>query len=408
LISSPIALLLPGGGASVNLAVSMLVIFGSAKLLAELFERLGQPGLIGEILAGILVGPAMLGWIHPNEFTGMMAGLGVMFLLFRVGLEVEARELLKVGGTALLVGVSGVIVPFLCGWAFYLSEGKTQLESLFLGTALTATSVGITAQVLAAKGLLQRTASRIILAAAIIDDVLALLVLGVVASLARGQLDVLQLSLTTAMAVGFIVIIVQWGQKTVSRLAEKLEGNLRVGEAQFALAMILMFALAALAVKIGIAAIMGAFLAGMALADAVPKRVHDLTHGVTELLVPFFLVNIGLHFQLSVFRDSASWKLALMVLPIAVLSKMFGCGLGAIGRGRATATRVGIGMIPRGEFCMVVAQIGLTLSAISAQTFAVIVFMAVVAAMLAPPLLKIAFRGVLASPPPEEEVYRLG
>jgi Kef-type K+ transport system membrane component KefB len=407
-MGSPIALLLPGGGASVNLAVSMLVIFGSAKLLAELFERLGQPGLIGEILAGILVGPAMLGWIHPNEFTGTMAGLGVMFLLFRVGLEVEARELLKVGGTALLVGVSGVIVPFLCGWAFYLSEGKSQMESLFLGTALTATSVGITAQVLGAKGLLQRTASRIILAAAIIDDVLALLVLGVVASLARGQLDVLQLSLTTAMAMTFIILIVRWGQQAVARVVGKLEGNLRVGEAQFALAMILLFALAALAVKIGVAAIIGAFLAGMALADAVPKRVHDLTHGVTELLVPFFLVNIGLHFQLSVFQDWMSWKLALLVLPIAVLSKMFGCGLGAIGRGRATASRVGIGMIPRGEFCMVVAQIGLTLGAISAQTFAVIVFMAVVAAMLTPSLLKVAFRGVLASPPPEEEVYRLG
>jgi Kef-type K+ transport system membrane component KefB len=407
-MSSPIALLLPSSGASVNLAVSMLIIFGSAKLLAELFERLGQPGLIGEILAGILVGPAMLGWIHPSEFTGTMAGLGVMFLLFRVGLEVEARELLKVGGTALLVGVSGVIVPFLCGWAFYLGEGKSQLESLFLGTALTATSVGITAQVLAAKGLLQRTASRIILAAAIIDDVLALLVLGVVASLARGQLDVLQLSVTTAMGVTFIILIVRWGRQTVARVVGKLQENLRVGEAQFALAMILMFALAALAVKIGVAAIIGAFLAGMALADAVPKRVHDLTRGVTELLVPFFLVDIGLHFQLSVFRDSASWKLALLVLPIAVLSKMFGCGLGAIGRGRATATRVGIGMIPRGEFCMVVAQIGLTLGAISAQTFAVIVFMAVVAAMLAPPLLKVAFRGVLASPPPEEEVYRLG
>ncbi len=404
----PIALLLTGGGDSVNLAVSMLIIFGSAKLLAELFERLGQPGLIGEILAGILVGPAVLGWIHPSEFSTTMASLGVMFLLFRVGLEVEAPELLKVGGTALMVGVSGVVVPFLCGWAFYMSEGKSQSESFFLGTALTATSVGITAQVLAARGLLQRTASRIILAAAIIDDVLALLVLGVVASLARGQLDILELSLTTAMAVAFIILVVWWGQKTISRVVDKLEGNLRVGEAQFALAMILMFALAALAVKIGVAAIIGAFLAGMALADAVPKRVHDLTHGVTELLVPFFLVNIGLHFQLSVFQDWASWKLALLVLPIAVFSKMLGCGLGAIGRGRTIATRVGIGMIPRGEFCMVVAQIGLTLGAISAQTFAVIVFMAVVAAMLTPPLLKVAFRGVLASPLPDEEVFRLG
>lgn len=404
----PFALLLSGGGESTQLAVSMLIIFGTAKLLAELFERLGQPGLIGEILAGILIGPAVLNWVQPSDFTGTMAGLGVMFLLFRVGLDVEAPELLKVGGTALVVGVSGVVVPFLCGWIFYWSEGKSQLESFFLGTALTATSVGITAQVLAAKGLLHRTASRIILAAAIIDDILALLLLGVVASMAKGRLDILQLSLTTAMAVLFVVLIVRWGQKTVSHVVGKLEGNLRVGEAQFALAMILMFALAALAVKVGVAAIIGAFLAGMALADAVPKRVHDLAHGVTELLVPFFLVDIGLHFQIGVFQDWMSWKLALLVVPIAVLSKMFGCGLGAMGHGRAIAIRVGIGMIPRGEFCMVVAQIGLALGAITAQTFAVIVFMAIVAAMLAPPLLKLAFRAVLAAPPPDDEVFRLG
>ncbi|MBI4893327.1 MAG: cation:proton antiporter, partial [Acidobacteria bacterium] len=273
---------------------------------------------------------------------------------------------------------------------------------------LTATSVGITAQLLAAKGLLHRTASRIILAAAIVDDILALLLLGFVASLAKGHLDILQLSLTTTMAVVFIVLVARWGRETVSHVVGKLQGNLRVGEAQFALAMILMFALAALAVKVGVAAIIGAFLAGMALAGAVPKRVHDLAHGVTELLVPFFLVEIGLHFQLRVFEDWKSWKLALLILPIAVLSKMIGCGLGALGHGRSVAIRVGIGMIPRGEFCMVVAQFGLTLHAISQQTFAAIVFMAIFAALLTPPLLKIAFRGLLAAPPPEQEVFHLG
>jgi Kef-type K+ transport system membrane component KefB len=404
----PFAMLLSTGGESINLAVSMLIIFGGAKLLAELFERLGQPGLIGEILAGILIGPAVMNWIQPSEFTGTMAGLGVMFLLFRVGLEVEAPELMKVGGTALVVGISGVVIPFLCGWVFYLSQGRPQLEAFFLGTALTATSVGITAQVLAAKGLLHRTASRIILAAAIIDDILALLVLGVVASLAKDKFDLLQLGLTTLMAVTFVVLIARWGQTALTHVVGKLEGNLRVGEAQFAVAMILLFALAALASTIGVAAIIGAFLAGMALADAMPKRVHDLAHGVTELLVPFFLVNIGLHFEVGVFQDWGSWKLALLVLPIAVLSKMFGCGIGALAHGRAIAVRVGVGMIPRGEFCMVVAQIGLTLGAITAQTFAVIVFMAIFAAMLTPPLLKAAFRGVLATPPPEQEVFRLG
>ncbi|MBI4891202.1 MAG: cation:proton antiporter, partial [Acidobacteria bacterium] len=115
LMHASMAFLLAEGGQPLHLAVSMLIIFGSAKLLAELFERLGQPGLIGELLAGILIGPAVLGWVQPSEFTGTMAGLGVMFLLFRVGLDVEAPELLKVGGTGLLVGAMGVLVPFLCG-----------------------------------------------------------------------------------------------------------------------------------------------------------------------------------------------------------------------------------------------------------------------------------------------------
>jgi Kef-type K+ transport system membrane component KefB len=402
------AMLLAEAGHGANLAVAMLVIFGSAKLLAEIFEQLGQPGLVGEILAGILIGPAVMGWVEPSDFSNTMAGLGVMFLLFRVGLEVEASELMKVGGTGVLVGVCGVVVPFLGGWLFYLSQGKPELESMFVGTALTATSVGITAQVLAAKGLLSTTASRIILAAAIVDDILALLVLGVVASMARGQVDLLQLSLTTLMALLFIALIMRWGGRTVAHVTGKIEGNLRVGEAHFAFAMILLFALAALAAKIGVAAIIGAFLAGMALNGALPRRVHDLAHGVAELLVPFFLVNIGLHLELSSFREWKAWEQALVLIPIAVITKMLGCGLGALSHGKEVAIRVGIGMIPRGEFCMVVAQVGLTLDAIPPQTFAVIVVMAIIAAMITPPLLKLAFRGVLAAPLPEEEVFHLG
>lgn len=401
------ALLILEHSGSLNLAMSMLIIFGSAKLLAELFERLRQPGIVGEILAGILIGPSVLGWISPNEFTATMAGLGVMFLLFRVGLEVEIGELAKVGGTAVVVGVLGVVVPFACGWGLYRIWGKPSTEALFLGAALTATSVGITARVLADKGLLHRTASKIILGAAVIDDVLALLVLGVISSMAKGQVNVTELLLTTGLAIVFIVLVARWGRHGMNRLAGRLEGKLRVGEAEFALAMILLFGLAAVSVEFGVAAIIGAFLAGMALAEATPRRVHDLAQGVTELLVPFFLANIGMHFQLSIFKDSSTLLLALVIVPVAVLSKMFGCGLGAMRFGSEIATRVGLGMIPRGEFCMVVAQVGLGLNALSAATYGVIIFMAVTAAMLTPPLVKWAFRGVLASPP-GEETFRVG
>ncbi len=129
--------------APVNLAVTMLVIFGSAKLLAELFERMKQPGIAGEILAGVIIGPSLLGWISPGEFTITMAELGVMFLLFRVGLEVEPAGLMKVGGTAVAVGVLGVIVPFASSFLLVHFLGHPKLESIFVGTALTATSVGI-------------------------------------------------------------------------------------------------------------------------------------------------------------------------------------------------------------------------------------------------------------------------
>jgi Kef-type K+ transport system membrane component KefB len=148
------AFLATGSSQPMNLAVAMLIIFGSAKLLAELSERLGTPGIVGEILAGILIGPSVLGWISPDEFTTAMASLGVMFLLFKVGLEVDSGELIKLGGTSLAVGVLGVAVPFFSGMAFYRLWGMPRMEAIFLGTALTATSVGITAQVLSARGLL--------------------------------------------------------------------------------------------------------------------------------------------------------------------------------------------------------------------------------------------------------------
>ena len=400
----PFAFLALDGGTSLSLAVKMLIIFGTAKLLAELCERFHQPGIIGEILAGVLIGPSVLGWIQPDEFTHTMAGLGVLFLLFRVGLEVDADELMKLGGTAVVVGVLGVAVPFVAGYGFYWLAGRPNIEAVFLGTALTATSVGITAQVLAGRNLLHRTAAKIILGAAVVDDILALLLLGFVSSFAQGTVNLAELAGTTLFALAFIVIVARWGHRVVGSVAAWLGRQLQVGEAEFALAMVLLFALAALSERIGVAAIIGAFLAGMAITKSVPHRVHDLAHGVTELLVPFFLAEIGLHFQLEVFRDPKAILLVALLIPIAVISKLLGCGLGAWSHGPAVAARVGAGMIPRGEFCMVVAQTGLALGAVKADTYAMIVAMALVAATLAPPLLKWAFRDVLAQPADEAPV----
>jgi len=403
-----LAFLLAAGPEAARLPLLMFVVFVSAKLMAELFEKLGQPGIVGGILAGILVGPHVLGWVAPNEFLAALSELGVMFLLFKVGLEVRSSELFRVGGTALLAATAGVIVPFFLGWAILRAWGEPQIEAIFVGAAMVATSVGITAQVLASKNLLAARASKIILAAAVIDDVLGLLILAAVSGMARGAVNVVELAIAAGLAVGFTIIVATLGTRAVYKVVPKIEERLSVAEGQFSLAIGLLFGLSVLAIYAGVAAIIGAFLAGMALAETVGHRVHDLTTGVAELLVPFFLVGIGLHFDVGVLTDMSVLMLAGVVLVAAVASKAVGCGLGAIGLGWDDAVRVGVGMVPRGEVGMVVAQIGLSFGVIKPSIYSVVVFMALATTLVAPPLLKLAYRGVEPGPPAAQEPMRIG
>jgi Kef-type K+ transport system membrane component KefB len=388
------ALLLSTEGEGWKIPFAMLVVFGTAKLMAELFERLGQPGLSGEILAGVLIGPSVLGWMAPSSFLDALSTLGTMFLLFRVGLEVKSSELLRVGGTATLVATLGVICPFALGWGIMTVYGQSMISSVFVGAAMVATSVGITAQVLSARGLLHELSSKIILAAAVIDDVQGLLVLAVVSSVAKGKLQIAEITITTVLAVGFTVIVAKWGVKVVCIILPAIHRRLRVGEAEFILAMLFLFVLSLAAVWIGVAAIVGAFLAGMALAESVSQRERYLVHGVAELLVPFFLVGIGMKVDLAIFREWPVLRLAILLLIAAAVTKFVGCGLGAIRLGGTEAIRVGVGMIPRGEVGMVVAQLGLGMGAISPMIYSVVVFMSVATTMIAPPLIKLAFAGV--------------
>jgi Kef-type K+ transport system membrane component KefB len=370
----------------------MLLIFGSAKLLAEGAVRLGSPAIVGEIIAGILIGPSVLGWVAPNEVLSAFAELGVMFLLFRVGLECKSTELLRVGGTATLTAVLGVIVPMIAGWGVFRLWGYGQIPSAFMGAAMVATSVGITAQVLGERGLLHLLASKVILAAAVIDDVLGLIVLAIVSGAARGSVNLTEIALITAFAVSFTLLVAWAGSRTMQRILPRVEQNLAVGEAQFNLSLLALFALAVISAYAGVAAIIGAFLAGMAMAETIGKRVHDLVHGVTELFVPFFLVNIGLQLQLAPLRDPAVLTLGLIILAAAVLSKFLGCGLGAWKLGWTEMQRIGAGMIPRGEVGMVVAQIGLASGAIDQAVYGIAVFMAIFTTVIAPPLLKFTYR----------------
>ena len=374
------------------LPVALLIVFGSAKLMGEIFAKLRLPSLVGEIAAGAIIGPSVLGWIAPNDTLKALSDLGVMFLLFDVGLQVKSRQLLRVSGTATLVAIPGVVVPFIAGWSIMWAWGASQVEAVFVGASLVATSVGITASALSARGLLQEVASRIILAAAVIDDVLGLIILAAVSSFATGHLNIVAIAVTAGLAAAFTVILAKWGTTAVNRVLPHFHSKAEAEEAQFHISLVLLFALSALAIYTGVAAIVGAFLAGLALSESAGSRVRDLTRGVNELLVPFFLVGIGLHLDLSLFRSRSTLILALVILAAAIVTKLIGCGLGAAGMGWTNAVKIGMGMVPRGEVGMVVAQLGLSLAVISAEIYGVVVFMAVATTVVTPLLLKMAFR----------------
>ena len=385
-------------GAPLPLPVAMLIVLGSAKLLGEIFARLHLPPLAGEIVAGALVGPSMLGWIAPNEVLKALSDLGVLFLLFSIGLEVKVADLLRVSAIAAGVAGLGELVPFAAGWAVFtawgavfVSGGGTRNEALFVGAALVATSVGITASVLAERKLLNDRASQIILAAAVIDDVLGLIILAVVSSVAGGHGRLAGVFLTAVLAMAFMAVIAFWGPALVRRWLPSFRSRARADEAEFHIALLLLFALSALALYTGVAAIVGAFLAGLALAAHVDKRVRTLTQGVSELLVPFFLAGIGLNFDAAIFRSRRTVALALLVLAAAIASKVLGCGAAAISLGWRNALRVGVGMVPRGEVAMIAAQLGLTTAVLSASTYSVIVFVVVGTALVTPLLLQITF-----------------
>ena len=264
------------------LPVVLLIVFGAAKRMGEIFVKLRQTALVGEIVAGAIIGPGLFGWIAPNETLTALSDLGVMFLLFDVGLQVKAHELLKVGATATLVATAGVIVPFFAGWGIMLAFGAPQIEAVFVGAALVATSVGITASALSARGLLHELASKIILAAAVIDDVLGLIVLAVVSSVATGHVNFVGIALTATLATAFTVIMAKWGTTAVNRILPHFHSRAEAEDAQFHLSLILLFALSALAIYTGVAAIVGAFLAGPALSDTADARVRDLPRRVHE------------------------------------------------------------------------------------------------------------------------------
>ncbi len=417
-----------------GILVDLFILFAAAKLAGEIFTRVHQPPIVGEVLVGVLIGPHLLGLVGTPDgslidlFEGIgneeaakeavnvvfdvIALLGVIILLFFVGLETRLSELLQVGGRATTVAVLGIIFPFILGFALIWGIDPTgsedlAIEAAFVATAMVATSVGITARVLGDMGAIRTREARIILGAAVVDDILALLMLSVVSSLGEDSFDVLELGLTALAAVAFVVFAALVGTRVIRQYSIHLE-KLKIKNAPFLVAIIVMLGLSALAGIIGLAAIIGAFLAGMMLAEAKERfNFEEQALPIYEFLVPFFFVIIGTKVDLEAFTDPTILAVALGVTGLAVLGKLMGGVLASLGLPRRSGAIIGVGMVPRGEVGLVAASIGAGIGVISQDIFSAVVFMSIATTIIAPPFLVWLYRGYPftaedVTEPPEE------
>lgn len=393
-----------GGGAGIGpLLLAIFAVFASAKIAAELCERVRIPAVVGEIVAGILIGPSVLGWVAPGAELHLLGEIGIVFLLFLVGLETDPAGLFKIGRAALLVALGGVIVPFAAGFFLFFALGYSNPERLFVGASLVATSVGVTARVLGGLGALDLPVSRLILAAAVIDDVLGLLFLGIIGGVSQGGVDLLQIGTALATSVGFILVVLLFGGRVARRVKPTIDG-LRTEESFFIVGVAVCLGLSALGAYAGVAAIVGAFLAGLVLSgvsEGTTLRRRSKT--LMEFTVPFFLVGIGLNLDIAAFANPAFVGLVLLTTVVALLTKIVGCGLYPLVAGDAgQAIRVGVGMMPRGEVGIIVAQIGLTMGVLGKDLYALIVAVAVLTTLVTPPLLAVLFKSAGTVPVVEE------
>jgi len=393
-----------------TVALSLAVILVVAKLAGDLATRLGQPAVLGELVGGVVLGNLSLAGFHALEpmktdpSLAMLAELGVLILLFEVGLESTVGQMMRVGVSALAVAVLGVVAPFALGWAvaaWLLPEHSLYLH-MFVGATLCATSVGITARVLKDLGESQSDEARIVLGAAVIDDVLGLVILAVVmgvvaAADSGGVMSYASIGWIVAKAVLFLFGALALGLVLSPRLMP-LAARLKAPSTLLAFGLAFCFVLSWAAHALGLASIVGAFAAGLILEDThfkafVEKGEHPLQesiHPISAFLVPVFFVLMGMHTDLRAFADASVLGLAAALTLAAIVGKQV-CSLGV--RGRADRLSVGIGMIPRGEVGLIFASIGLTLSVrgeriVDAAIYSAIVIMVVVTTLVTPPALK--------------------
>jgi Kef-type K+ transport system membrane component KefB len=372
----------------------LVVILGAAKVAGAAAERLGQPAVLGELLGGLIVGRSGFGLVDMGyETVHNFSELGVFILLLAIGLETDFRKLVRLGGTSCVVALVGVALPFALGYAGCRMLGLTKLVAVTSGAALTATSVGITARVLGDLGRLRDEEGQVILGAAVLDDILGLVILTVVAGLSRGEeVTLIRVAGIGAVAIGFLALAVAAGRLVVPRVA-RLAVRIDLPGTPTILALILAFGLAWLADRVGSSLILGAFAAGIILAS-VP-RAGEIERGITALghfFVPIFFVGVGASVDLrslSPMDPQGRWALLVgAVLILAGVAGKFVAGLAPFWF-KGNRTVVGVGMIPRGEVGLIFAQMGLDNGVFDQGQFAAATLMVIVTTFMAPPLLKI-------------------
>jgi Kef-type K+ transport system membrane component KefB len=374
-----------------TLLLELFAIFVWAKIFGELFERLSLPAVLGEILAGIILGPHAARLISPSENIFAIAEIGAIFVLFTAGLETRPQDLLRVGRQALGVAIAGVVVPFVLGFLYMHLRGQASHEAIFVGAAMVATSVAITARVLADMHVLNARFARIIMGAAVFDDILGMILLAVVSGIANGGVRWLHLGVTFAEAIGFALFMIFVGPRIVRRVRPGLR-HISLQNAPLILSLAICLLLSWAAARIGMAAIIGAFFAGLVLADYAPEwRLQPRIHAINEFLAPFFFFTIGTRLDVHLFTGNVLLD-AFIISLLAVISKVVGCGLPVLREGWPTTLRVGVGMMPRGEVALIVALVGLQMNMVSQATYAIVIFMAGFTTILAPPLLRLLIR----------------
>jgi Kef-type K+ transport system membrane component KefB len=377
--------------------LQLLVIFAAAKLFGELAERIGQPAVLGEMIGGVLVGVSGLQLIDPNDdVIHLLAQLGVVFLLFLIGLETDLGRLLKVGGPSMVVAVVGVALPMISGYEVGMLLGYSKVISLFLGASLTATSVGITARVLSDLGHLKDRESQIVLGAAVVDDILGLILLALVSGVAGGRrLTILEVGKVTVVAFGFVALALFVGS-LLAPLLVRVIGKLHVAKALLFASLMFALALAWTAASVGSAVIIGAFAAGLVLARTekgrqIEREVHDLA----QFFIPIFFVTVGAAVDVKALTPPFI-VLGLLLTAVGILGKV-AAGFVAWGENLRRLV-IGVGMVPRGEVGLIFAQIGLSVGLLNAGLYSAVALMIMLTTLVTPPILGV----LLARERPEE------